>query len=350
MKAMVLCAGLGTRLRPLTNRWPKPAIPLLGQPLLRYALATLQKGGVTEVGINTHHLSAVMDFTARAECKRLGLPLIAVHEDGEIQGTGGGIRGLREFLRDDDFVVLNGDVLFGCDIGAIVAAHKQSRAAATMVLAPMPENEKYKAVELNAAQQVRRIAGHGPGGERLTRWHFTGVHVISPAVFELMSKSGPEDINHDVYPRLLEKGLVIHGHVVDPQANYWSDLGTPHRYAATHRDLLFGQVPMAPFAGSSPFESTPRGTGNWWAHPSAVLGNLRAAGPAWFGEGCVLEPGVTAGAGTSVGPRARVHDGALLNRTVVFDETEVEGGKLYEDCLLAPEGIKVELKSLQEVE
>ena len=64
MKAMVLCAGLGTRLRPLTERWPKPAIPLLGQTLLRYALATLKRGGVTQVGINSHHLPAVMEATA----------------------------------------------------------------------------------------------------------------------------------------------------------------------------------------------------------------------------------------------------------------------------------------------
>ena len=89
MKAMILCAGLGTRLRPLTTRWPKPAIPLLGGPLFRYSLATLQRAGITKVGLNTHHLPEVMEATARAE-----LPDLAVsHETGEIQGTGGGIRG-----------------------------------------------------------------------------------------------------------------------------------------------------------------------------------------------------------------------------------------------------------------
>ena len=343
MKAMVLCAGLGTRLRPLTQRWPKPAIPLLGQPLLRYALATLKRGGITAVGINSHHLPEVMEATAKTECARIGLPLRTVREEQQIQGTGGGIRGLREFLRDGDFVVLNGDVLFGCDLAAIVAAHRHSGSAATMVLAPMPEGEKYNPVELDLARHVRRIAGVGPGGERLTRWHFTGVHVMSPAVIDFMRPEGPEDINRDVYLRLLEKGLTIHGEVVDLKAHYWSDLGTPQRYAATHRDLLFGQVPMGPFAPASPFDATPRGAGNWWAHPTAQLGNLRAAGPAWFGEGCVLEAGVTAGAATSVGPGARVGAGAMLNRTVVFDGAEVAGGQLYEDCLLAPGGVRVDL-------
>ena len=340
---MVLCAGLGTRLRPLTQKWPKPAIPLLGQPLFRYALATLKRGGVTQIGINTHHLPDVMEATAKAECALAGLSLKVNREEGEIQGTGGGIRGLRDFLDDEAFVVLNGDVLFGCDIAGILASHAASGADATMVLAPMPEGEKYNPVQLDFSHRVRRIAGLGPGGDKLTSWHFTGVHVMSPVVFDFMTASGPEDINHDVYPRMLQKGLTIHGHRIDPFAHYWSDLGTPHRYFAAHRDLLFGQVGLGPFSGASPFEDAVRGTGNWWADPGAQLGNLRGAGPAWFGKGCVLEEGVTVGAATSIGPRAIVRKGAMLNRTVVFDDTEVPGGQLYEDCLLAPGGIRIDL-------
>ncbi len=343
MRAMVLCAGLGTRLRPLTEKWPKPAIPLLGQPLFRYALATLQRGGVTELAINVHHLPKVMEEVARAECKRAGLPLTVNWEAGAIQGTGGGIRGLKSFLQDDTFVVLNGDVLFGCDLAGILAAHEASGADATMVLAPLPPGEKYNPVEMNFSHQVRRIAGHGPGGEKLTPWHFTGVHVMNPEVFDFMEPGVPEDINRDVYPRMLARGLTIHGHRIDPFAHYWSDLGTPQRYFAAHKDLLFNQVGLGPFRGASPFEDTPRGAGNWWAHPTARLGALRAAGPAWFGEGCVLEEGVTVGAGTSIGPRAIIRKGAMLNRTVVFEGTDVAGGQLYEDCLLAPGGIRIEL-------
>ncbi len=340
---MILCAGLGTRLRPLTERWPKPAIPLLGQPLLRYAIATLKKAGVTALGINTHHLPDVMERVGADEAARAGLPFTYVRETTEIQGTGGGIRGLRSFLDDGTFVVLNGDVLFGCDLASIAAAHRQSGAAATMVLAPMPPGEKFNPVELDAAGDVRRIAGHGPGGDRLTPWHFTGVHVMSPAVFDFMAAHGPEDINRDVYPRMLAKGLRIHGHRVDLTTHYWSDLGTPQRYFATHRDLLFGQVGLAPFGDASPLKT--RGTGNWWADPTAQLGNLRGAGPAWFGAGCTLERDVTVGAAVSIGPGATVRAGAKLNRTVVFDGADVAGDRLYEDCLLAPGGVRVDLNA-----
>ena len=337
MKAMVLCAGLGTRLRPLTNVWPKPAMPLLGGPLLRYSLATLTHAGVTAVGINTYHLPEVMEATARHEMSSL----VVSRETGEIQGTGGGIRGLRDFLGGDDFVVLNGDVLFSVDLRPIIQAHRDFGAAASMVLLPMPAGERYNAVEIDAAQMVKRIAGKGPGGAGLSGWHFTGVHLMTPAVFDFMTPQGPEDINHDVYVRMLGKGLKIHGHVLQPSEVYWSDLGTPQRYAAAHQHLLFGHVPLAPFGQLGPFAGSSRGAGNFWVHPTAHLHpDVKVAGPAYFGEACVVEAGVRIGAAVSLGRGVRVGRGARLNRVALLDGTVVPPGVELCDQLLGP-GVSV---------
>jgi mannose-1-phosphate guanylyltransferase len=314
MRAMVLCAGLGTRLRPLTEVWPKPAVPLLDAPLLRHAFAALHKLGVREVGINTFHLPEVMERVARAEAERFELNLTVSRESGEIQGTGGGIRGLKSFLTDE-FVVLNGDVLFEVDLKPIIAAHRASKAAATMVLLPMPEGAKYNAVELDEASRVRRIAGKGPGGERLTNWHFSGVHVMTPGVFAYMRPFGPEDINHDVYLRMIDKGLTVHGHVVRERA-YWSDLGTLESYVATHRELLYRDGP------------------GYRADPSAKLSDVKVSGPAWFGPGCALGKGVRIGSAVSIGPRALIGDGAMLNRTLVLEDVDVAPGRLIEDAVL----------------
>jgi mannose-1-phosphate guanylyltransferase len=277
-----------------------------------------------------------MEATARAEIS----PLVVSHESGEIQGTGGGIRGLKDFLRDDDFVVLNGDVLFSVDLRPVSEAHRASGAAATMVLLPMPEGEKYNAVEVDGTGHVKRIAGLGPGGPKLSSWHFTGVHVMAPAVFDFMAESGAEDINRDVYVRMLNAGLPIGGYQLSTRGVYWSDLGTPQRYAATHQQLLFGQVPTALFGAADPFAGMTR-TGNSFAHPSAQLGNARVSGPAWFGEGCVLEADVRIGAAVSVGPRAHVGAGAMLNRVAVLDGAVVEPGRLVEDAIVAPGGVVV---------
>jgi len=343
MRAMVLCAGLGTRLRPLTTLWPKPAMPFFGRPLLRYALASLRQLGVTEVGINTHHLPEVMEAVAQSECRRVGLSLTVAHEAGEIQGTGGGIRGLKDFLSGGTSVVLNGDVLFAVDLAPIVEAHEASGADATMVLLPMPEGETYNAVELDEASAVRRIAGKGPGGDRLSGWHFTGVHVLSPRVFDFMAPTGPIDINHDVYVKLIEAGGTVRGHVVAESDVYWSDLGTPQRYAATHRDVLFGQVPLVRFGEASPFSGMLRHGLSDWSHPTARLGDARVAGPAWFGENVSLGKNVRIGSGVSLGNDVKVGDGAHLNRVAVLDGAEIEGGRLYEDVILGPRGVRVAL-------
>jgi mannose-1-phosphate guanylyltransferase len=322
----VLCAGLGTRLRPFTERWPKPAIPLLGRPLLGYALEQLKQSGVTKLGINTFHLPEVMERTARSLWPG---ELFVSRESAEIQGTGGGIRGLKPVLDTDVSVVLNGDVLFELDLPAVVAAHQKSGAAATMVLLPMPEGERYNAVELDRRLRVRRIAGVGPGGPALSNWHFTGVHVLTRRVFEFM-REGPHDINRDVYPKLIEAGFEVFGHIVPPPRPYWSDLGTPQRYLAAHQDLLFGQggaLSKLAFTGMNQ-------QGNAWLHPGAKLGAVKLTGPAWFGDGCVVEDGVTIGSAVSVGPGARVGAGASLNRVAVLDGAVVPAGARLEDQLV----------------
>ena len=326
MKAMILCAGLGTRLRPLTERWPKPALPFLGAPLLRYHLAVLARAGVREVGINTHHLPDTMAEVARAECERLKLPLHVVHEP-VIQGTGGGIRGLRDFLAGDDFIVFNGDILFPVDLRPVVASHRASGAAATMVLMPLPPGEKYAAVELDAGGQVRRIAGHGPGGSALTPWHFTGVHVMSPRVFDFMRPEGPEDINRDVYVRMMEAGLAVRGHEVRA---YWSDLGTPSRYLATVQEVLGGRAELSGLGEATPLA---HGAGPLWTQPGAQLDGAECVGPAFVGAGARLAAGVRLGEGVSVGAGVRVGAGAQLARAAVFEETEIPAGERLEQVL-----------------
>ncbi|RKH18122.1 NDP-sugar synthase [Corallococcus sp. CA047B] len=328
MKAMVLCAGLGTRLRPLTERWPKPAMPFLGQPLFRYHLAVLKAAGVTAVGINTHHLPDTMAKAARAECERAGLSLHVVHEP-VIQGTGGGIRGLKDFLAGEDFIVFNGDILFPVDLRPVVAAHRESGAVATMVLLPMPEGETYAAVEADAGMQVKRIAGYGPGGDGLNPWHFTGVHVMSPSVFDFMTAEGPEDINREVYVRVMQAGLKIRGHAVDA---YWSDLGMPSRYLATVRDVLEGRVPLQALGTDSPLAGLKADAAGAWVHPEArVAGTVR--GPAYVGAGAVVDAGASVGPGVSVGPGARVGQGARLERCAVFEETQVAPGEALTELL-----------------
>ena len=319
MKALVLAAGLGTRLRPLTDSWPKPAVPLLGQPLLRYTLAVLARAGVTEVGLNTHHLAAVMRRVATEEAARFGMGLTLSHEP-LIQGTAGGIRGLRRVVEGEDtFVVWNGDALFTPELGPLLAEHRASGAMATLVLLPMPPGASFATVEVDATGQVRRIAGRGPGGENLRPWHFSGVHLLSPRVFSAMADSGPEDINRDVYPRLLATGALVRGRVVHAA---WNDVGTPGRYLEAQAAVLSGEMPDV-FGGASPFV---RATGEEgvWKSPGAQLGGTAHA-PVFLDEGAVVEPGADVGPNVYVGRGIRVAKGARVSHTALLEGSAPSG-------------------------
>jgi mannose-1-phosphate guanylyltransferase len=299
-RAFVLAAGLGTRLRPLTDTFPKPAVPFLGAPLLRRTFAVLARAGVDRVAVNTHHLPAVMERVAREEAAHAGFAVTTVHEP-VIQGTGGGLRGLQRALPGDEVVVAwNGDVLFAPELGPLLDAHRQSGAAATMVLLPMPAGRSYGVVEVDGAGRVQRIGRANPAPlPGCTAWHFSGVHLLSPRVFEVMAAQGPEDINHDVYPRLFPVGAV-RGVVVDAP---WSDLGSPATYLEAQADLLLGRIPD-PLGAESPLAG--RASAGALVEPGARVH-----------PGADLAPDVFVAAGVEVPAGARLRRSALLGAAVV---------------------------------
>jgi mannose-1-phosphate guanylyltransferase len=248
-----------------------------------------------------------MASVAREEGARAGLAVSIVHEP-VIQGTGGGIRGLQHALPGDDPVVVwNGDILFAPDVASIVQAHVASGAAATMLLLPMPPGARYGAVETDHSGIVRRISATGVAGSGLRRWHFSGVHVLSQAVFRAMSPTGPEDINRDVYPRLFPGGEV-RGNVVDAP---WSDLGEPSTYLDAQADVLAGRL-ADPLGSASPLRGR-LGSG------ALVESGARVHSSAELGADVFVASGV------EVPDGARVHRAALLPGATVRPGEAVTG-------------------------
>jgi mannose-1-phosphate guanylyltransferase len=302
---MVLCAGLGTRLRPLTERCPKPAVPVCGVPLVRFSLGLLAGAGIRRAVVNVHHLPDVMEAEARAAAAALGLELL-VSREPVIAGTGGALREARPLLAGADaVVVVNGDVLFDVDLGSALSAHAASGALATMVLLAMPAGARYAAVELDGGGRVRRIAGRfGPGGEGLTPWHFPGVHVVSPELLARVPAVPFEvDVNRDVYPPLMARGLV-RGLVT---SGYWNDLGAPDRYLGANLDVAAGRVP---------------------------LGRFGLAPPPRLAPDAVVEPGAEV-IDAVVGAGCRVPAGARVERAVLWPGTALAPGEAVVDAVAA---------------
>jgi NDP-sugar pyrophosphorylase family protein len=240
MKAMVLAAGLGTRLRPVTETLPKPLLPVAGRPILEWNLLLLKRHGITEVIINLHHLGEQI-VSALGDGARLGLRLAYSHEP-TLQGTGGGIKQAAPFLQDGPFLVLNGDTLSDCDLTALIAAHRASGALATLALRDDPDAATWGPVTLDAHGRILQIKGNPPLAEpraALPACMFAGIHVMEQTVLSAMP-SGPGSII-DVYGSLLRQGRPLHGYRM---SGYWSDIGTLERYHQVQRDVAEGRVKL----------------------------------------------------------------------------------------------------------
>jgi mannose-1-phosphate guanylyltransferase len=336
---MVLCAGFGTRLRPLTDRVPKPLVPLCGVPLLRYNFALLKNAGVREIVINTHHLGATMARGAQAIASELDLDLQVSREEKQILGTGGGVRRAQAMLGAGTFILMNGDMIFDLDLAAALAAHRKAGAAATMVLAPYPRGATYGAVEVDAQMNVRRIAGRGAQPDpSLSKLHFTGVHVLEPELIARLPAEGESDINRTAYVRAIHDGARVHAFL---QQGYWGDLGAPRSLLRAHLDVLEKRIPLQRFRPEAdPFDGCEERAPGVFVHPTAQV-EAPLTAPVLIQAGATVALGAVIGSGVTIGAKARIDAGAHLERAVVWERTHVAAGERLVEQIAAP-GVRLD--------
>jgi NDP-sugar pyrophosphorylase family protein len=242
MKAMILAAGLGTRLRPLTETTPKPLLPVGGTPLIVWNLLLLRAGGIREVIINLHYLGSMIE-TALGDGSRWDMQ-IAYSYEPELLGTGGGLKKAEEFFDGESFLVMNGDTLFNVDLPALQEFHRLQGGVATLVLRDDPHAEQWGAVESDAQDRILRINGRGLDPFALSTVAYTrmfaGVHILHPSLLDGAPTGTPFSII-DSYTNALAGGSRMLGFVY---AGYWSDVGTVERYAQARADVEAGLLPL----------------------------------------------------------------------------------------------------------
>ena len=223
MRAMVLAAGLGTRLRPLTNDRPKALVEVGGRPLISYNLALLRTFGIKDVVVNLHHHGdALRD--ALGDGSAFGLQMTYSPED-PLLDTGGGIKHAEAYLAGDDFLVLNSDTIIDLPLDRLIASHRARRAAATLVVRRDADQERYGLVEIDESERIRRLRGepaHVAGN--LEAFMFAGVHVISPQVFRFMPSGGAFSITRETYPAMIAADAALYGF---PFSGFWRVIDTP---------------------------------------------------------------------------------------------------------------------------
>jgi mannose-1-phosphate guanylyltransferase len=296
MRAMLLCAGLSTRLGPLGAERPKPMLPVCGVPILAYGIANLVAHGVTELIINTHHRGDVI----RAELgdgRQYGARIHYIHED-QILGTGGGLKHALHLLdpegRDEPFLSCNGKLIFDLDLTALVHAYRRAAAEpggellGMMVVRRVPDALDWGAVDVRDGR-VHDILGTGAH-------MFCGVHVTRPSVVARLPDGDACMIRQGYLPWLRAGGVV---RAFEHEDGYFAEHSTPERYLASNRALLGGAPLRHPPGRLVGIDPTAR------IHPTATI-----AAPVRIGAAAVIGPGV------AIGPYTVVGDGAVVNASI----------------------------------
>jgi NDP-sugar pyrophosphorylase family protein len=313
---MVLAAGLGTRMRPLTLLRAKPALPVMNRPLIHWTLERLARHGVREVVINLHHqpdsiVSAVGNGSA------FGLRVRYTRER-TILGTGGGPRKARALLGDGPVLIVNGDVLFDFDLGALMRQHRRRRAAATLALLPNPDPRRYSPVVLRRDGRLSSVAGR-PHAARGRPWLFTGVHVVQAELLDRLPR-GASDSVRDLYVPLIGEGALVDGFRARGR---WYDFGAPASYLAS-------QLEMRPSVLGRK-RTVPR------VHASARVAPGARLGGSVVGARCRIEEDATV-ADSVLWENVVLEPGAVVRGCIVADGTRVRQGQRLEDSIVVPAG------------
>jgi mannose-1-phosphate guanylyltransferase len=315
MQAIVLVGGEGTRLRPLTSTVPKPALTLVDRPFLAYMIEWLAGHGVTEVVLACGFLPDVLREALAGEEDRAGVSIRYVVEP-ERRGTAGAIRFAADQLGadlDDRFLALNGDVLTDLDLTALLSAHANRQASATLGLHPVDDSSAYGLVHSGpegAVLEFLEKTGKSVPGEVNA-----GMYVLERSVLDLVSPGEEVSIERDVFPRLVSDGL--YGLRLD---GYWMDIGTPERYLQASWDILERRVETRVEANAP---------------------GLLVAPGAEVASGATVGPRAVLGPGCCVANGAEVRESVLLDGCTVGEGARVTGSILSAGATVAP-GAKVE--------
>lgn len=303
-RAMILAAGLGTRLGALSDERPKPLLPVADAPLIRYAVALLHGHGVRDLVVNLHHRGELIEREL-GDGAALGVSVRYSREE-RILGTGGGIRHALPLLGDEPFVVMNGKVVFELDLGDVLARHRATGAGVTIVVREDPEAHRWGAIDAPpGGGRVRGLLGAGA-------YMYTGVQVLDPALVARLPDDGAERcIVRRGWAPWLAEGVHLEAYVAP---GYFMEHSTPERYLQGNINVLRGlphlRFPPGELTGIDPSARI---------HASSII-----IPPVRIGPGAVIGMNTTIGPDAVIGTRAVVAKGLYVNDTVVWPDALVE--------------------------
>ncbi|MEO0375827.1 MAG: NDP-sugar synthase [Cyanobacteria bacterium P01_A01_bin.17] len=323
MKAMILAAGKGTRVRPITFTTPKPMIPILQKPVMEFLVELLRRHQFDQIMVNVSHLANEIESYFR-DGQRFGVEIAysfegSIEPDGTLVGaalgSAGGMRRIQDFspFFDDTFVVLCGDALIDLDLTAAVEWHRKKGAIATIVMKTVDPSEvpSYGVVVTDDEGRVKSFQEKPSVEEALSNNINTGIYIFEPEILDLIPSGQTFDIGGELFPKLVEMGAPFYGTAMDFE---WVDIGKVPDYWHAIRSVLKGDIKNVDVPGREVAPGVYTGLNvavNW--------DKVEVHGPVYIGAMTRIEDGAKIIGPTMIGPNCRICGGATVDNSVIFE-------------------------------
>ena len=337
MKAMILAAGKGTRVRPITHTIPKPMIPILQKPVMEFLLELLRQHGFDQIMVNVSHLAHEIENYFR-DGQKFGVQIAYSFEGrivdgelvGEALGSAGGMRRIQDFspFFDGTFVVLCGDALIDLDLTAAVKWHREKGSIATVIMKSVPREEvsSYGVVVTDEDGRIKAFQEKPSVEEALSTSINTGIYIFEPEVLDYIPSGEEFDIGSQLFPKLVEMGAPFYGITMDFQ---WVDIGKVPDYWRAVRGVLQGEVKNVQIPGQEVAPGVYTGLNvdvNW--------DKVEIEGPVYIGGMTRIEDGAKIIGPTYIGPNCRICSGATVDNIVIFEYSRLGPGVRLVDKLV----------------
>ena len=322
-KAMILAAGKGTRVRPITHTIPKPMIPILQKPVMEFLLELLRQHGFDEIMVNVSHLAEEIESYFR-DGQRFGVQIgysfegrIGLNGElvGEALGSAGGMKQIQDYnpFFDDTFVVLCGDALIDLNLTEAVKWHKSKGAIATIIMKSVPREEvsSYGVVVTDETARIKTFQEKPAVEDALSTTINTGIYIFEPEILDYIPSGQEYDIGGELFPKLVEMGAPFYGLVMDFE---WVDIGKVPDYWRAIRGVLLGEIKNVQIPGSQVAPGIYTGLS-----VAVDWDKVDIQGPVYIGGRTRIEDGAKIVGPSMIGPNCHICSGATVENSVIFE-------------------------------
>jgi NDP-sugar pyrophosphorylase family protein len=321
MKAMILAAGVGSRLDPLTRNTPKPMVPIVNRPVLEHVIELLAKHGFDQIMMNLHYLGSQIERHFQDGSK--WAVEVAYSKEEDLLGTAGAVKAVEEFF-DDTFVVIGGDDLSDIDLTRAIEYHKSKKAVATIALSLVDDPSQYGIVMTNEKGRITRFSEKPKGELIFGNAANTGIYIFEPRVLDLIPRGKFYDFGRDLFPLLIDLKEPFYGLLT---SSYWRDIGGLAEYREAHYDALTYKACLRILE-----HQTERQT--WIGSNVQIDEAAQIEPPVLIGNGCSIERGAQVLGNTILGPGCVIEKGARVKESILWAGARVLAGTTIEACVV----------------